>query len=94
MIATDQHGQNWRKFLTLKIFVEMTKSLVFFRTMHIIQILLMSQRLEIATDEKQVKVGIDLLLKSCDLAINFLQFSVETALDGHLYKRVITFMNI
>jgi len=72
----------------------MAESFVFFGAVHVVQVLLVPQRLEIAADEKQVELDVDFVLQVGELMVDFLELSVETALHGHLYKRLLTFMNI
>ena len=94
VVAADQDREDGREFLPLKVLVEMAEGFVFFGAVHVVEVLLVPQGLEIAADEKQVKLEVKFVLQGGQLMVDFLELAVETALDGHLYKRLLTFMSI
>jgi hypothetical protein len=50
----------------------MAESFVFFGAVHVVQVLLVPQRLEIAADEKQVELDVDFVLQAGELMVDFL----------------------
>jgi hypothetical protein len=84
MISTDENGQDRRIDLRLKVFVETSHGLVLGRAVKVVEISLISESLEIATNDQKINFDIQLILDLSNLVVHFLKFSVKTAFNDDL----------
>jgi hypothetical protein len=92
VVAPDQHRQHLRLLAALEVFPEAPQLLVLLGTVHILEVLLVPQRLEIPADDEQVGLLAQLVLQGPQLCVDLVEFSVETALDGNLCRIWGTFI--
>ena len=84
MISTDKNSQDRRIGLRLKVFVETSHGLVLGRAVKVVEISLISESLEIATNDQKIDFDVQLIFELSDLVIHFLKFSVQTAFNDDL----------
>ena len=84
MISSDENGQDRRVDLGLKVFVEASHGLVLGRAVEVVEVGLVSEGLEIATDDQKIDFDVELFLEFSDLCVHFVKFSVKTPFNDHL----------
>lgn len=90
MVTSDQHGEHSSLLLPIVVVLERSHLLVFFRTVHIIEIRLVPNGLEISTDYQQIKFFCKLGFHLGDMCIDGVEFSMQAPLNCDLSYVLIT----
>ena len=90
MITSYKNCKDRGYLSSFKVLYKVAELFILLRTVHVFQILLMSNWLKISTNDKKIKLLIYFLFYLCELRIDLIEFSVKTALNCNLYQLIGT----
>jgi hypothetical protein len=92
MIPTDKDGSHIGFLVSTVILIEVSKVFVFLWAMHMIEIIVIPQSLEVSTDEQYIYFYFEHLFVLLNLQIDLIELSMATAFDCYLNKPPFTFI--
>ena len=90
MIATDKYCKHSWLFFSFIIVLKGSHLLVFFRAVHIVEIGVVSDRLEVSAYDQQIKLFLEFIFDSGDVRVDCIEFAMQTSFNCDLNNVLFT----
>ena len=90
MIATDKYCKHSWLFFSFIIVLKGSHLLVFFRAVHIVEIGVVSDRLEVSAYDQQIKLFLEFIFDSGDVCVDCIEFAMQTSFNCDLNNVLFT----